>query len=330
MLSAVRRLTTRRVTPVERYWSRHTVKAIPFATADESARDLEWRFGQYPLFRELMDLWGSHDDQTILDYGCGPGNDVTGFLVHTGASRVVGVDISEKALGLAASRLALHGIDPERHRLLRLSEAEPELPLADGSADYVHCAGVIQHTTDPERVLRELARTLRPGGSGRIMVYNRDSLYFHLYTAYERRVLQGLFGGLTPEEAFARNTDGPKCPVSRAFLAGRVLQARARGRLRDRVQRRLLRRRRAGSLRRYWSPRRAATRGSGTSIASSSSASRSAPTAIHASTDTTQAWAACTQSGGRSGSRGHRPAGTAGAWRSPPGTSGRTGGSCCA
>ncbi len=217
MLSAVRRLTTRRVTPVERYWSRHTVKAIPFATADESARDLEWRFGQYPLFRELMDLWGSHDDQTILDYGCGPGNDVTGFLVHTGASRVVGVDISEKALGLAASRLALHGIDPERHRLLRLSEAEPELPLADGSADYVHCAGVIQHTTDPERVLRELARTLRPGGSGRIMVYNRDSLYFHLYTAYERRVLQGLFGGLTPEEAFARNTDGPKCPVSRAF-----------------------------------------------------------------------------------------------------------------
>ena len=52
------------------------------------------------------------------------------------------------------------------------------------------------------------------------MVYNRDSLYFHLYTAYERRVLNGLFSGLTPDGAFARNTDGPRCPIARAFRPG--------------------------------------------------------------------------------------------------------------
>jgi SAM-dependent methyltransferase len=217
MLSTVRRLTNRRQTPVERYWGHHTVKALPFKSAAESAQDLEWRFAQYPLFRELMDLWGSHDGETILDYGCGPGNDVTGFLLETGARCVLGADISARALRLAASRLALHEIAPERYRLLRLSDADPGLPLADRSVDYVHCAGVIQHTTSPERVLHELARTLRPGGRGRIMVYNRDSLYFHLYTAYERRVLKDLFHGLTAEEAFARNTDGPDCPISRAF-----------------------------------------------------------------------------------------------------------------
>ena len=217
MLSAVRNLTGRRLTPVERYWNRHTVKATSFRSAAESAQFLEWRFGQYPLFRELMDLWGSHDGETILDYGCGPGNDVTGFLVETGARCVVGADVSEKALKLAASRLTLHTIDPDRYRLFQISDAEPELPLTDETVDYVHCAGVIQHTTAPERVLHELARTIRPGGRGRIMVYNRDSLYFHLYTAYERKVVKGLFRGLTPEESFARNTDGPKCPISRAF-----------------------------------------------------------------------------------------------------------------
>jgi SAM-dependent methyltransferase len=111
----------------------------------------------------------------------------------------------------------LHEIDPERYRLLQLSDAQPRLPLDDASVDYVHCGGVIQHTTTPELVLRELARVLRPGGQGRIMVYNRDSLYFHLYTAYTRRILDGLFSGLTPDEAFARNTDGPECPISRAF-----------------------------------------------------------------------------------------------------------------
>jgi ubiquinone/menaquinone biosynthesis C-methylase UbiE len=207
----------RKSTPVERYWNRHTVNSVPFEDASSSAGYLEWRFSRYPLFRELMDLWGSHGDETILDYGCGPGDDVTGFLLQTDARRVVGADISEKALGLTASRLALHGIDPERYRLLRLSDALPGLPLDDGSIDYLHCAGVIQHTTSPDLVLRELARVLRPGGRGRIMVYNRDSLYFHFYTAYVRRIVEGLFTGLTADDAFARNTDGPECPVSRAF-----------------------------------------------------------------------------------------------------------------
>jgi len=239
MLSAVRNLTGRRLTPVERYWSRHTVKATVFRSAEESARFLEWRFGEYPLFRELMDLWGSHDGETILDYGCGPGNDVTGFLVETGARCVVGADISEKVLELAASRLALHAIDPERYRLLQISDARPELPVRDGTIDYVHCAGVIQHTTAPEHVLHELARTLRPGGEGRIMVYNRDSLYFHLYTAYERKLLHGHFRGLTAEESFARNTDGRKCPISRAFRPAEFCSiARAAGGTRHRTIRR--------------------------------------------------------------------------------------------
>jgi SAM-dependent methyltransferase len=207
----------RKSTSVERYWNKHTVNSVPFESATDSAEYLEWRFSEYPLFREFMDLWGSHDGETILDYGCGPGNDVTGFLLHTHARHVVGADISEKALDLTASRLALHDVSRERYHLLRISDARPTLPLDDASVDYVHCAGVIQHTTTPESVLRELARVLRPGGRGRIMVYNRDSLYFHLYTAYRRRILDGLFTGLTPDEAFARNTDGPDCPISRAF-----------------------------------------------------------------------------------------------------------------
>lgn len=217
MHSALRRLAARRRTTVERYWSRHTVNSTQFTTVAGSADYLEWRFAQYPLFRELMDLWGDHDGETILDYGCGPGDDVIGFLLHTGAVRIIGADISERALELAATRVTLHDFDPERYRLLRLSEARPELPVADGGVDYVHCGGVIQHTTEPERVLGELARVLRPGGRGRIMVYNRDSLYFHLYTAYERRVLHSHFSGLTADEAFARNTDGPNCPISRAY-----------------------------------------------------------------------------------------------------------------
>ena len=219
MSSALRRFTQRRATPVERYWSRHTVNSRPFESASASEGHLEWRFAEYPLFRELMDLWGSHDDETILDYGCGPGDDLTGFLLYTHAARVVGADISPMALGLAASRLTLHAVSTERYELMRISDAAPSLPLRDESVDYVNCGGVIQHTTSPDLVLQELARVLRPGGRGRIMVYNRDSLYFHLYTGYKRRLLEGFFAGLDADAAFARDTDGVDCPVSRAFRA---------------------------------------------------------------------------------------------------------------
>jgi hypothetical protein len=49
------------------------------------------------------------------------------------------------------------------------------------------------------------------------MVYNRNSLWFHLYTAYDKMILQHAFPGLTAEEAFAKNTDGESCPISRAY-----------------------------------------------------------------------------------------------------------------
>ena len=70
-------------TAVDSYWSHHTVNSTPFDSAQASADYLEWRFSVYPLYREFMDLWGNHDDEVVLDYGCGPGNDVTGFLLYT-------------------------------------------------------------------------------------------------------------------------------------------------------------------------------------------------------------------------------------------------------
>lgn len=38
------------------------------------------------------------------------------------------------------------------------------LPFADGTFDAVVCLEVIEHVPDPERVLAEIARVLRPGG----------------------------------------------------------------------------------------------------------------------------------------------------------------------
>ena len=205
-------------TAVDRYWTRHTVRADHFKSKRASERNLEWRFDQYPLFREFSGLWGEHDGQVILDYGCGPGNDLTGFAINTGARRLIGFDVSQTALDLAAKRLELHGAT-DRVELLRGADGDPAIPLEDASVDHVNCQGVIHHTSHPDAILAEFARVLRPGGTATIMVYNRDSIWLHLYTAYERMIVEGAFAGLDVEEAFARNTDGPECPISRCYAA---------------------------------------------------------------------------------------------------------------
>jgi SAM-dependent methyltransferase len=105
-------------TEVEDYWEDHTVNSTPFATRRGSTRYLEWRFDEYPLFREFAGLWGEHHGEVVLDYGCGPGNDVVGFLLHTNAKQVIGMDVSRKALELARRRVALHKIPRERVRLI--------------------------------------------------------------------------------------------------------------------------------------------------------------------------------------------------------------------
>jgi ubiquinone/menaquinone biosynthesis C-methylase UbiE len=169
------------------------------------------------MFQELMQLYGEHEDQTILDYGCGPGNDLVGFLVYSKAKKVIGIDVSPKALDFAARRLALHHIDPVRIELIRITDSITTIPLSADSVDYIYCEGVLHHTSRPEAILQEFYRVLRPGSQACIMVYNRNSLWLHLYTVYDQMLLKKAFPNLSLEEAFSKNTDGEACPISRCY-----------------------------------------------------------------------------------------------------------------
>jgi 2-polyprenyl-6-hydroxyphenyl methylase/3-demethylubiquinone-9 3-methyltransferase len=74
-------------------------------------------------------------------------------------ARVTGIDPAREALAAARAHAAMEGLD------IRYDEGSGEaLPYADASFDAVVCVDVLEHVSDLDAVLTEVARVLRPGG----------------------------------------------------------------------------------------------------------------------------------------------------------------------
>ena len=106
----------------------------------------------------------------VLEVGCGVGTDTVRFA--RGGARIAAVDLSDTAVALTTERLGEEGLEGD----VREADAE-SLPFADGSFDVVYSWGVLHHTPDTARAIREVARVLRPAGEARIMLYNSRSFF---------------------------------------------------------------------------------------------------------------------------------------------------------
>lgn len=94
------------------------------------------------------------DDATwILDLGCGDGTLTAVFRDY--ADRVVGIELYFEACVEAGRR----GLD-----IVRGNADGPHLPFRDGAFDAVVAGEILEHVLDPDALLDEAARVLRPGG----------------------------------------------------------------------------------------------------------------------------------------------------------------------
>lgn len=195
------------------YWTSHMVPTDDWPDAESSKEHFFWRNAQYPGYIELMPVSGA-DGKVVVDYGCGPGNDLVGFSEFSKPARLIGVDVSTTALETSKKRLALHGKSAE---LIRIMEDDNHIPLESDSVDLVHSSGVLHHAKNLESAIAEIRRILKPGGKFQVMVYNYDSLWLHLYTAYTHQIETGMYRNLSILEAFQRTTDGSDCPISHCY-----------------------------------------------------------------------------------------------------------------
>jgi ubiquinone/menaquinone biosynthesis C-methylase UbiE len=104
----------------------------------------------------------------VLEVGCGAGVDLARFA--RGGAEVTGVDLAESAIALAKQNFEQQGL----HGDFRVANGEA-LPFPDASFDLVYAHGIVQYTADPQRLVDECRRVLKPGGEAIFQVYNRVS-----------------------------------------------------------------------------------------------------------------------------------------------------------
>ena len=111
-----------------------------------------------PDLAELVEAIGARGDEVVLDLGTGVGH--TAFAVAPRVREVVGIDLTSEMIALAREGAAERKIANVRFVRGDVSE----LPFPDASFDVATSRYSAHHYHQPERVLRELARVLRPGG----------------------------------------------------------------------------------------------------------------------------------------------------------------------
>jgi SAM-dependent methyltransferase len=163
--------TVANIDRVREYWNRH-IHDLEITTHPVGSRgffdDLDqYHFEKLHHLLRLVDFDG-YRGHRVLEVGCGAGVDLARFA--KGGADVVGVDLASSAIDLAQANFKQQGLAGE----FRVADGEA-LPFPEGSFDLVYAHGVVQYTTNPQRLVDECRRVLKPGGEAVFQVYNRIS-----------------------------------------------------------------------------------------------------------------------------------------------------------
>ncbi|MHA2099180.1 MAG: methyltransferase domain-containing protein [Candidatus Kariarchaeaceae archaeon] len=101
------------------------------------------------------------EGESIIDFGSGAGMDTFIAALKVGESgEVVGIDMTEEQLSKSEDLRKRAGINNVEYRKGYLVD----VPVEDGSFDVVISNGVINLAPEKDKVFKEIARVLKPGG----------------------------------------------------------------------------------------------------------------------------------------------------------------------
>lgn len=127
---------------------------------DRLAKLHDHRLGLYTrrAIDDAIELARLRGDEAILDLCCGPGEllQLLGLRSHKG--KIIGLDFSDSMLNVASRR-----VRPYANIEIKKAPAH-SLPYSDAEFDLVFNTNAFHYLEEPEQVLREVLRVLRPHG----------------------------------------------------------------------------------------------------------------------------------------------------------------------
>ena len=134
----------------------------------------------------------------ILDVATGTGDLAIAMARRSRAVPVLGVDLSEQMRAVARRMIEARGLDGRI--VLDRGDAE-RLAVADASVDVATVAFGVRNFGDLGAGLRELARTIKPGGKVVILEFSRprNRVFRALYEFYSYKILPRI-GGLVSRD----------------------------------------------------------------------------------------------------------------------------------
>lgn len=137
----------------------------------------------------------------VLDVGCGGGLLSEGMAAR--GATVTGIDLSEKALGVAR----LHLLETGRQAEYRLIAAEALADEQPGAFDIVTCLEMLEHVPDPAQTIAACARLVKPGGQVFFSTLNRNPKSYLLAVLGAEYVLKMLPKGTHDYAKFIRPSE---------------------------------------------------------------------------------------------------------------------------
>lgn len=111
---------------------------------------------------------GGLANKAVLDVGCGGG--ILAEAMASAGARVTGIDLSEKALGVAQLHRLESGVAVD-YRLIAAEALAAETPAR---FDIVTCMEMLEHVPDPGSIIKACAALAKPGGTLVFSTLNRN------------------------------------------------------------------------------------------------------------------------------------------------------------
>ena len=154
-----------------------------------------------PLRLEWINKTVSLSGKKVLDIGCG-GGILSESMAQKGAT-VTGIDLSEKALGVAKLHLLESGNKVEYRKI----SAEDLAAQEAGSYDVVTCMEMLEHVPAPASIIAACATLVKPGGHVFFSTLNRNPKAYLLAVIGAEYVLNLLPKGTHEYQKFIKPSE---------------------------------------------------------------------------------------------------------------------------